>query len=68
LEGKDIKNVSKYLDPASKEYKRMVKWIAKDLGVTTLRYQTVDDMIKAIGIPKEKLCHYCWTGKGSIRK
>ena len=41
----------------------MVEWIAKDLDVTTLRYQTVDDMIKAVGQPKEKLCLYCWTGK-----
>ena len=41
----------------------MVDWIAKDLDVTTLRYQTVEDMVKAIGLPKEKLCLYCWTGK-----
>jgi amidophosphoribosyltransferase len=40
-----------------------VEWIARDLGVTTLRYQTVDDMVKAIGRPKDKLCLYCWTGK-----
>jgi amidophosphoribosyltransferase len=63
LEGKDIKDVSKYIDHTSKEYKKMVERIAKDLEVTTLRYQTVDDMVKAIGLPKEKLCLYCWTGK-----
>ena len=40
----------------------MVKWIQKELGVTTLRYQKIDDMVKAIGLPKEKLCLYCWTG------
>jgi glutamine phosphoribosylpyrophosphate amidotransferase len=33
------------------------------LLVTTLRYQTVDDMVEAIGLPKEKLCLYCWTGQ-----
>jgi amidophosphoribosyltransferase len=63
MEGKDIKNVSKYLDHASKEYKKMVEWVAKDLGVTTIRYQTVDNMINAIGIDREKLCLYCWNGK-----
>lgn len=63
LEGHDIKDVSKYLDHTSKEYKKMVDWIAKDLEVTTLRYQTVEDMIKAIGLPREKLCLYCWLGK-----
>jgi len=63
LEGHDLKDVSEYIDHKSEKYKKMVKWIAKDLGVTTLRYQTVDDMVKAIGRPKEKLCLYCWTGK-----
>ena len=41
----------------------MVDWIKCDLEVTTLRYQTIDDMVKAVGLPKEKLCLYCWTGK-----
>ena len=39
------------------------EWIRNDLGVTTLRYQTIDDMIKAIGLPREKLCTYCWNGE-----
>ena len=41
----------------------MIDWIARDLGVTTLRYQTVEDMVDAIGRPKDKLCLYCWTGE-----
>ncbi|MFN3967208.1 MAG: amidophosphoribosyltransferase, partial [Endomicrobiia bacterium] len=63
LEGHDIENVQEYIDHNSEKYKKMVDWIAKDLGVTTLRYQIIDDMLKAIGLPKEKLCLYCWTGK-----
>ncbi|KPK39837.1 MAG: amidophosphoribosyltransferase [Omnitrophica WOR_2 bacterium SM23_29] len=63
IEGKDIEDVSKYLDESSSEYKKMVEWIAKDLGTTTLRYQRLDDMVKAIGLPKDKLCLYCWTGE-----
>ena len=63
LEGHDLKNVSKYLDTNSGKYKRMVEWIKKDLDVSTLRYQDVDDMVQAIGLPKEKLCLYCWTGE-----
>jgi len=62
IEGHDIEDVSEYIDSNSDKYKKMVKWIAKDLGVTTLRYQTVDDMVEAIGLPKSKLCLYCWTG------
>lgn len=71
LEGHDLKDVSPYIDSNSRKNRKMVDWIAKDLGVTTLRYQTVDDMVKAIGRPKEKLCLYCWTGecpKSTCRK
>ena len=64
LEGKDIEDVSEYLDSKSDKYKKMLDWIAKDLGVTTLRYQLLDDMVEAIGVSKDKLCLYCWTGKG----
>ena len=63
LEGQDVENVSEYIDYHSEKYRRMVEWIAKDLEVTTLRYQTVDDMVSAIGLPKERLCLYCWTGE-----
>jgi len=63
LEGHDLKDVSEYIDSSSENYRKMVEWIAKDLGVTTLRYQTVDDMVDAIGRPREKLCLYCWTGE-----
>jgi amidophosphoribosyltransferase len=63
LEGHDVKDVSEYIDCNSRKYRKMVDWIAKDLGVSTLRYQTVDDMVRAIGCPKDKLCLYCWTGE-----
>lgn len=64
LEGKDIEDISEYLDPDSEKYKKMLDWIANDIGIDSLRYQRLDDMVEAIGIPKEKLCLYCWTGKG----
>ncbi len=63
IEGKDLEDVSEYMDHRTEKYKQMVDWIKKDLEVTTLRYQTVENMIKAIGLPKEKLCLYCWTGR-----
>jgi amidophosphoribosyltransferase len=64
LEGKDMEDVSDYLNPNSEKYKKMVEWITKDIGATSLKYQLLDDMVKAIGLPKEKLCLYCWIGKG----
>ncbi|HSV99190.1 MAG TPA: hypothetical protein VLI39_03395 [Sedimentisphaerales bacterium] len=63
LEGHDLADVSQYIDPASEKHAQMVDRIAKDLGVTTLRYQTVDDLVGAIGLPRHKLCLYCWTGQ-----
>ena len=40
----------------------MVECIRKRLHLTTLQYQTLDDLVTAIGLPKEKLCTYCWDG------
>ncbi|HPL82862.1 MAG TPA: hypothetical protein PLJ15_01160 [Candidatus Omnitrophota bacterium] len=65
LTGKNVKNVRKYLNENTKEHKAIVEWIRKDVGVTTLKYQRLEDMIKAIGMPKSKLCLYCWTGRTS---
>ena len=62
LEGKDAEDVREYIDHRSKKYQKMVDWIQKELGATTLRYQKIDDMVKAIGLPREKLCLYCWMG------
>ncbi len=63
LEGHDIDDISAYLDADSEKYQKMIDWITDYLDVTTLRYQKGDDMVEAIGLPKEKLCLYCWTGK-----
>ncbi|RKY33283.1 MAG: amidophosphoribosyltransferase [Candidatus Omnitrophota bacterium] len=64
IEGREAKDIKKYLDEGGIKYKKMVNWIKKDLGVTTLKYQKLNDMVKAIGLPKDKLCLYCWTGRG----
>ena len=63
LEGKDLEDVSEYIDHNSPKYKKMMEWITRDLEVTTLRYQTIDDMVRAVGLPKDRLCLYCWTGE-----
>lgn len=63
LEGDMSGNLDRYLDEDSPEHARMVEWIRTMLKVTTLRYQRLDDMIAAIGLPADRLCTYCWTGK-----
>ncbi len=62
LEKHDIDDVSEYIDHNSSKYQQMVEWIRKDLGATTLRYQLLDDMVDAIGLPKDRVCLYCWRG------
>jgi len=63
IEGKDPQDIGPYLDCRTEKYKQMVEWIRRDLNVTTLRYQAIDDMVKAIGLPRERLCTYCWNGE-----
>lgn len=52
-----------YCDPDTEEYKDMIDRICRKLNFTTLRYHRLDDMIKAVGIDRSKLCTYCWDGK-----
>jgi amidophosphoribosyltransferase len=41
----------------------MVEEIRKQLKFTTLRFNRLDDMLEAVGIPTDKLCTYCWNGE-----
>jgi len=60
IEGTTDFDVNQYLDEDSEKHKRMVDVIRQELGLTSLRFQRIDDMVKAIGLPKEKLCLGCW--------
>ena len=60
LEGGEAQHLDDYADPASPRYAAMVERIRLRLGLTTLRYQTLPDMVGAIGLPRERLCTYCW--------
>ncbi|MEO0136587.1 MAG: amidophosphoribosyltransferase [candidate division WOR-3 bacterium] len=64
--GSQPKDIAPYLDPESRKYKKMLKFMEKDLNITSLRYQRLEDMIAATGLPKDKLCLYCWTGREKI--
>ena len=63
LEGEDGKNVEQYRDPDSDAHCAMVDHICHRLQLTSLRYQRLDDLVEAIGLPREKLCTYCWSGE-----
>lgn len=57
------KDMSQFINEKGSGYRKMVEVIRKKLGVTSLKYQGIRAMVQAIGLPQEKLCLYCWTGK-----
>jgi amidophosphoribosyltransferase len=62
FEGDDKKNLEKYAKTDSPEYQRMVNEIARRLGLTTLKFAKLEDLINAIGMPKCKVCTHCFDG------
>jgi len=62
LEGQTEVNLKDYADPSSEKYCAMVERVRLRLGLTSLDYQRLDDLVAAIGLPKDKLCTYCWDG------
>ena len=49
-----------YADPDSEKYQRMIQVMAQHLGLDSLKFQRLEDLVKAIGLPKEDLCTHCW--------
>jgi amidophosphoribosyltransferase len=62
IEGKENVDMKEYSDFNNPKYKAMVEQIRKDLDLTTLKFQKLDDLVEDIGLPKEKLCTHCWDG------
>ena len=62
FEGDDKKNLEKYSQTDSPEYQRMVSEIARRLGLTTLKFAKLEDLIESIGMPKCKVCTHCFDG------
>jgi len=58
----DAGNLKEYANPCSEKHCAMVEKIRKRLNLTSLKYQKLDDLVAAIGLPKEKVCTYCWDG------
>lgn len=62
FEGDANKNIKKYATTGSPEYRRMVDAIAQELGLTSLRFNSIEQMVKAIGLPKCQVCTHCFDG------
>jgi amidophosphoribosyltransferase len=62
LEGDPNKNLEKYATTDSPEYKAMVKKIADQFGLDSLKFNTLETLVEAIGLPKCKICTHCFDG------
>ena len=64
LEGEEgFKYISEYSDSSTERGKKFRKAICDKLGFASLEFQSLEGIIKAIGIDESKLCTYCWSGK-----
>ena len=64
FEGDPNKNLDKYARTDSPEYQRMVKEIGVRLGLSSVKFNKIETLIKAIGLPKSRICTHCFDGSG----
>ena len=64
LEGEEGQaHLDEYADASTKRGQCMLKAICEEMGFDSLGYQSLDGLLEAIGIDRDKICTYCWTGK-----
>ena len=61
LEG--LKHLDEYTDSSTQRGKCLLKSICEEMGFDSLGYQSLDGLLEAIGLDKDKVCTYCWSGK-----
>ena len=66
LEGSDDKFLDKYATAGSEKNMAMIDQIRGKLRLTSLKFQKLEDLVEAIGLPKEKLCTHCWDGSSNF--
>jgi glutamine phosphoribosylpyrophosphate amidotransferase len=59
LEKNGEAHLADYANADTDRYAAMVEQIRQQIGLTTLQYQRLDDMVEAIGMPADKVCTYC---------
>lgn len=61
-EGAHDRNLGKYVRDTTQEHKALVEYIRKELNLSSLKFTTIDHLVKAIGLPKECICTHCFDG------
>lgn len=62
LEGSHDRNLEAYATTGSPEYERMVEEIRSRLGLTSLQFSSLENIVSAIGLPKCDICTHCFDG------
>ncbi len=62
LEGGEVRNIEAYRDETSPQYHQLVETIRKTVGVDTLKFNSLETVCNAIGLPKCDLCTHCFDG------
>ncbi len=64
LEGDEgQRHIAEYSDGRTQRGKCLLKSICEELGFDSLGYQNLDGLLEAIGLDRDKVCTYCWTGE-----
>ena len=64
LEGDEGQNhLDEYADGSTQRGKCMLRAICDEMGFDSLGYQSLDGLLEAIGLDRDKVCTYCWNGK-----
>lgn len=62
LEGDPNKNLDKYAQTGSPEYEALVEKIRERFGLTSLKFNPIETLVRSIGLPKCKICTHCFDG------
>ena len=64
LEGDEGQNhIAEYADSRTERGQALLKSICDEMGFDSLGYQSLDGLLEAIGLNRDKVCTYCWTGE-----
>jgi amidophosphoribosyltransferase len=62
LEGGGKYNIEDYINDTSDKHIALLEYIRSKMNLTSLKFQRLNDMVDALGVPPQNLCTYCWTG------
>ena len=64
LEGEEgFNHLEEYSDSSTERGKNLRRTICEKFNFTSLEFQSLEGIVKAIGIDRCKLCTYCWNGE-----